>query len=561
MASLDQFRWRTFVWALSTTLGIVVSFWIVVAPTYLTNDDTTIRRDLEGLTAPAAPPTGYPLMTHSLLGWAVVTAQRIVPLHLWDVLVVSLLVCSIATTLAFTWSLSRVTSERVLAVAAVLVTIAPLLAGMQFTISATLAGIAAMTIAATELLQPAPRRAVLAAAGVLMLTGLLVRPMGATAGGLLVTALLFPLTVVDRERRRICMYRLGVAAVLLMVTAVGLAYLDDAVYALSPGWNAYHDDNWMLARIFEWGGELPSTSIESLRAQVGWSANDWELLRRFWGIDAAIHSHTKLQMLYGAWSALVDWHARAGWLVQRGATELSAATGVRLVSESVTALSVCAVVALACAGRRALAPLCGSVAIFFAACIAIEIGFKELPTRLFAPLQVALVVASLVICRMHARPTRGIVAVLGAVVAGTLFVHQAQITVASALADSRYSKRIDAQVLELLQQRPSLLVLHADSFPSEYWWRPFHTPPVQLPAIQLGLNNHHPYVQQFVEHAYRGSMLRAMCSDPSIIVVAERGRLDPVTMFMKEHYDTEVAWIPVYNGSFRAWRCSPSGGT
>jgi len=48
-----------------------------------------------------------------------------------------------------------------------------------------------------------------------------------------------------------------------------------------------------------------------------------------------------------------------------------------------------------------------------------------------------------------------------------------------------------------------------------------------------------------------------MCTDPSIIVVAERGRLAPVTLFMREHYDTEVTWIPVYDGSFRAWRCAP----
>lgn len=237
------------------------------------------------------------------------------------------------------------------------------------------------------------------------------------------------------------------------------------------------------------------------------------------------------------------------------------ATAFRLMSESVMTLGVCAVVALACAGRRAFPPLCAAVANFFAACIAIEMGFKELPTRLFAPLQVALVVASLVTCQMLARPTSRMVRMLAMTLAGGLVVYQAQTTVASAVAERRQSKDIDAQVLELLQQRPSLLVLHADSFPSEYWWRPFHTPPVRLSAIQLGLNNHHPYVQRFIQQSYRGSLLRAMCTDPSIIVVAERGRLDPVTVFMKEHYDTDVTWIPVFDGSFRAWRCSPGGGT
>src|SRR5262249_19177310 len=157
----------------------------------------------EGLAAPTATPTGYVLIAHSLLGWVVVGVQRIVPVHLWDFVVAGLFVCSIATMLAYVWSLSRTTAERVLAVVAVLVAIAPLLAGMQFTISATLAGIAAMTIAATDLLQPAPRRSVLATSGALLLAGLLVRPISATAGGLLVIALLFPVAVLDRECRKV----------------------------------------------------------------------------------------------------------------------------------------------------------------------------------------------------------------------------------------------------------------------------------------------------------------------------------------------------------------------
>jgi hypothetical protein len=110
-----------------------------------------------------------------------------------------------------------------------------------------------------------------------------------------------------------------------------------------------------------------------------------------------------------------------------------------------------------------------------------------------------------------------------------------------------------------MQLRPSLLLLHGDSFPSEFWWRPFHTPPLSLPAIQLGLNNRNPYVQRFVAHSYRDSLLRGICSDPSIIVVAEHGRLDAVTAFLKEQYGADVQWSEVYSGSFRAWRCSLAG--
>jgi hypothetical protein len=61
---------RTFVWALDATLGTLITLWVVVPPAYMTNDDTTIRRNIEGVTAPTATPTGYILMAHSLLGWA-----------------------------------------------------------------------------------------------------------------------------------------------------------------------------------------------------------------------------------------------------------------------------------------------------------------------------------------------------------------------------------------------------------------------------------------------------------------------------------------------------------
>jgi len=104
---------------------------------------------------------------------------------------------------------------------------------------------------------------------------------------------------------------------------------------------------------------------------------------------------------------------------------------------------------------------------------------------------------------------------------------------------------------------PSLLILHSDSFPSEHRWRPrpLHTPPVQLTAIQLGLNNHTPPVQRFLMRD-DPSLLSAICADSSILVTTERGRLDPVTTFMREHDHVDVEWNELYQGSFRAWRGS-----
>ena len=109
---------------------------------------------------------------------------------------------------------------------------------------------------------------------------------------------------------------------------------------------------------------------------------------------------------------------------------------------------------------------------------------------------------------------------------------------------------------ELLRLSPSLIVLHSDTFPREHWWRPFHRPPVDLPAIAIGWNNQNPLLQQFLSATGRQPLLRAMCADPSILVVAEEGRLDFVTTYLREHFNASVVWTKVMTGSFPVWRCS-----
>jgi hypothetical protein len=562
VTSLASLRGRAFIALLVSTSACIVGFWVSIPPTYLTNDDVTIRRAIEGLTAPGAAPTGYVLMAHSLLGWALAWSERLTAVHSWDVVVAGVLICSIATTLAIAWSLFDGVAARALSVVAALVITVPLLSGMQFTISATLAGTAAMTALAMELLLPAPRKSVLLASAALLFLGLLVRPMSAAAGGLLSLGLLTPVAISSPERRAIAVRRLGIAAVAVGILAGTLVYVDDALYRLSPAWDAYHQDNWMLAWFFEWGGDLPARQVEPLRAQLGWSPNDWELLRLFWGIDPTIHSHERVEALYRSWSAMVEWRDRVGWGLDRTSAELTAPTFLRLFAESRLALGICALVALAFASWRGVLATLGSTVIFYAACIGMEILFKELPTRLFAPLQVGLVLAVLITCRVLSRPTTtALLTTLCAAAAVGLLVQEVRAVVSEAVADRRQSRETDAQVLDLLQQGPSLLLLHADSFPSEHWWRPFHTPPVALSAIQLGMNNHNPYVQRFIAHSYREPLLHAVCTDPSILVVAEPGRLEPVTVFMRERYGVDVDWRAVYQGSFRVWRCSPRKGT
>jgi len=560
VTEVGHIRGRVFVAMLLSTLAVAFVFWNLIPPTYLTNDDVAIKRDLEGFMAPDGTPTGYAIWPHALLGWMLVWVQRVIPVHGWDFVVAGLVVWSVALVLTVAWSLSVDRAGRILAILATLLVVVPLFEGMQYTISATLAGGAAMLSMMMEMLLPSPRRSMLFASAALLLAGLLVRADGATVGGLMAIVLLVPLALHNRETRAVRLRWLIVAAAALALTSTTIGLLDDAIYRLSPAWADYRLD-WLATRRFlDWGSDLPANVVYALRTQIGWTANDWELLRRFWGIDPSIHSQGRLDVLFRTWPLVVDWRTRLEWFAQRAVAGITGTMFLHLVDESMRALAAVALVVIAAANRRVAAASIVAAAVFYTACIAIEVTFKELPFRLFAPLQVCFVLSILITSRILNRRASKLPTILAATIAAILVVGQARSVSSDAVARSRQSGEVDFQVSELLQLHPSLLVLHSDSFPSEFWWRPFHTPAVRLRAIQLGNENHNPYMERFLTRSYRTSLLHAICTDQSILVVGEYDRFEPVTTYMREHFDTVVEWNKAYDGSFRAWRCSPAGG-
>lgn len=553
-----RIEWRTFVVTLAATLMCVAAFWIAIPPIFLTNDDVSIRLGIEGLTVPGGTPTGFVLMAHSLLAWALVGARRMLPVHIWDLVLGALLIWSAAVvlTLAWTWG-GAVRIARVAALLAALVVLVPLVGGVQFTISSTLAGGAAMALAATEILAVRPRPAFLIMAASLLLMGLLVRPMGATAGAILTGLLLAPLALRDTSARRSRVVRLGGLIAGVAGTAALLVYLDGALYTTDAPWAAYQQNMWVMARLFEWGGDLPAGAIDRMRERAGWSPNDWEALKTFWGVDPDVHSLARIEDAYASWADVVAWQMRAQWLIRRATAHLTGATFLRLLAESAVPIAAGVALAITQARRAGLVATSALLALFVVSCLAIESGFKELPFRLFAPLQACFVLAIIIVIGTWRRPTRTAAYVPAAILLLSLVAYEARLVARQATADNEQSAAVERQIADLLQLQPSLLVLHADSFPFEHWWRPFRTPPVKLHSIQLGTTNHNPYLQAFLSISYSQGLLRAICTDPSILVVAERDRLDSVATFVREHYGMNVTWTEAYAGSFRAWRCTP----
>ncbi len=551
-------EWRIFLVTLAATLISVAAFWIAIPPIFLTNDDVSIRLGIEGLTVPGEPPTGFVLMAHSLFAWALVGVRRALPVHAWDLALGALIVWSTALALALAWTWGGVVRiARATALLAALAVLIPLVGGVQFTISSTLAGGAAMALAATEILASRPRPAFLIMAASLLFAGLLVRPMGATVGAVLTGLFLTPLAFKDALGRRSRLIRLGGLMAGVAGAAAALVYLDGALYTTDAPWAEYQRNMWIMARLFEWGGDLPAGAIDRMRERAGWSPNDWEALKTFWGVDPDVHSLARIEDAYASWADVVGWQTRLQWLMRRTVAHLTGATLLRLLVESAVPIAAGVVLAVTQARRAGLVAAAALLALFVASCLAIESGFKELPFRLLAPLQACFVLAIVIAIGTWRRQTRTAAYIPAAILLCVLVAYEAQLVARHAVADDEQSDAVERQVADLLQLQPSLLVLHADSFPFEHWWRPFRTPPVRLHSIQLGTTNHNPYLQAFLSTSYSQGLLRAICTDPSILVVGERDRLDTVATFVREHYGLHVTWTEAYAGSFRAWRCTP----
>ena len=556
--SVEPVKWRTFWVAMVTTVAITASIWTVFPPRYLTNDDVAIRLGVEGGLVPGQPPTGYVLMSHSALAWTLANLHQLLPaMPLWDLVVVGVLICALATLFALCWpAFGTGWLARCAAVASLFAAAASLLSGVQFTMSATAAGGAAVALILAEVWRAAGRRRSIAAlAGLLLVMGILVRPMAAIAGAIATAAFFVPLAAADPAGRRWRLATLAATGLAALIAFAALQYVDAALYGLDSRWDAYHRSNWVIASVNEWNLETPSHD-PAVREPVQWTTNDWNLLTTGWGVDPVLHAPDRVERAYAPQSGALGWARRLQGALGK-ASAVNSTQIAALVTQSALVLAVIGTLMLARARLSGTMAAMLAVSIFVIYCVAVEAGFKVVPLRLLAPLQVCLTVAAVISIGALRRAPSPVVSVLGVSVVVALAIYQAELVLRDLAADLRHTEQVEKEVLELAAAEPSLLVLHLDAFPSEHWWRPFRHPPAALPTVRLGGNNQNPQLQDFLSKTGRQPLLRAVCQDPSIIVVAHPERLLPATIYMQEHYDTAVSWTQVREGSLRAWRCAP----
>jgi len=553
-----RFRWATFGVSLAFVVCATALLWIWLPPAYDTNDDVTIRRVLEGTRVPGQPPTGFALLPHAALGWALVAIRYAWPsAYAWDLTVTGTLVWGMAVFLSLAWqAFSASVVLRLSATIVVLAAMLPLVGSVQYTISATLAGGAATALAWSELEGEGPRRpAVLAMAVALLVFGLLVRSGGAMAGAFAVLACLMPRAILAGRGSMRTIAGLAVGSVAL---SAALYAADLVLYKMRPEWDAYREMNELVTALFDWNWQalLPSAvDVTGMRKSVGWTASDWTMLEQAWAVTPERFSVRSVREFYEATvghltpmdygSAAVD----RLWLFDR-------ANWLERLNEAWPALLGVALVIAVCSRARDRRVTLAVVMFFAVYCLAVQIGFKSLPFRLLAPMVACFVCVALSTARLRPLGWKSAAFVLVMVLA--LGVYQAQAVFAAMAANHRHSLQVDAEGAALAALQPSLVVIHRDRFPEEHWLRPFHTPRVRLLTIRLGRNNQNPQLLSFFRASGLSTFPWAICDDPSVFVVSESGRLDPLTTDLQERAGRTVIWKPVFKGSFTAWQCLPA---
>jgi hypothetical protein len=423
--------------------------------------------------------------------------------------------------------------------------------------SAALAGGAAIAIAILEASAVSPaRRSVLVMAAALLLLALLVRPMAATAGALGMAIALLPLAAAADFSRRRRLALLGIVGLAIGLSSAAVLFVDAVAYGADPGWADYHRYNWMFARLFEWGDGLSEAQVDAVRASVQWSPNDWAMLNRWWGVDPQIHGIDRVTKAYDATAAVAGGD---GWLasVRAPLDALGRADPRRIATASVPVLAASVAVLGAFANLRGALAGLFVLGLFGAFCMGVEAAFKELPFRLLAPLQAIPLTAVVVTAGAMSRRASVVLPLIALSIALAIAADHVVDIVREARADRGTAAELHREVAAVAALKPSLVIRHADSFPSERWWRPFQRPSIDLVTIPVAENNQSPLLQRFLSVTDRQPLVRAMCADPSILVISEPGRLALATTYYREHLGGEMTWARVFDGSFDAWRCAP----
>jgi len=515
------------------------------SPFYQTNDDVTMRLLAEGHFVPAGKPVPFLLFINVVIGKVLTIAYRLMPGVPWYDLVLGASLTAAAAALVVVWIGSGQRREVLWTVILAVFFLLPAFVSVQFSIvglTCSAAGIALLVHAAVE---PGPRRLHAIFGTALFVWGSLIRFEGAVLMAIEGVVLALPLLFGGPSRRRVLLFPAAALVLTMSFFAV-----DRIAYNRSGGWSRFHEFDTLRRRGVDYlvPEQITPPVLARLRAETGWSENDFLLFSGWYFTDPAVYSMARARKAAGIFGGQV-WSAARVNAAARDA-------GTFLIRMRWTFLLL---------GLFVLArgPSFSLIVHFFATTLTIvvlvgvvSVISKTPPPRIYWPMLI-LAATMLTIAARRDEPAprlwqTAIAAVLGLFVAGHSLpaLHRTSEARRAAAANAR------RDVAELRRIDARLFIIHGNAFPYEDYWRPLHPAPPPFAFIGLGMTDQTPPVQDALRETASIDVAWSLCSDPSLILIAWDSIPPMLSRYVLEHRGAAVRFEPVFRGECMiSWRC------
>jgi hypothetical protein len=515
------------------------------SPFYQTNDDVTMRLLAEGHFVPGGKPVPFLLFINVVIGKMLAIAYTLMPAVPWYDLVLGASLTAAAAALVVVWTGSGQRRDVLWTVILAVFFLLPAFVSVQFSIvglTCSAAGIALLVHAAVE---PIPSRLHPILGAALFVWGSLIRFEGAVLMAIEGTVLALPL-LFAAPRRRALLLPVGAALVLMMA----LFAADRIAYNRSGGWSGFHAFDALRRRGVDYlvPEQITPSVLARLRAETGWSENDFLLFSGWYFTDPAVYSMVKVRKAADIFGGQV-WSAARLNAAARDA-------GTFLIRMRWTFLLLGLFVLARGASSRLNLYFLGTTLTIVVLVGVVSVISKTPPPRVYWPMLI-LAATMLTIAARRAEPAPhlwqpAVAAVLG------LFVAAHSLPALHRTSEARRAAAANAQrdAAELQQIGARLFIIHGNAFPYEDYWRPLHPAPPPFAFIGLGLTDQTPPVQDALRKMASVDVAWSLCSDPGLVLIAWDPIPPMLSRYVLEHRGATVRFEPVFRGEgVNAWRC------
>jgi len=521
------------------------------SPFYQTNDDVTMRLLAEGHFVPEGAPVPFLLFINIVIGWMLATAYTLLPGVPWYDLLLGASLIAAAAALVVVWIGSGRRRDVLWAVILAVYFLLPAFVSVQFTIAGltcSAAGIALLVSAAAE---PRTRRSHAIFGTALFVWGSLIRFQGAALMAIEGAALSLPLLLVAlrgpeaRARRRALLLSASMAAVLMMTFFAA----DRIAYKRARGWEDFHEFNALRARMSDFitSEQVTPPALARLRAETGWSENDFVLFVGWFFTDPTVYSLANVRKAAAVFDDEVRFplRLRSAWQ-DAGAFLLNMRWAFVIMGAFV----------LGRAGPRLIVFFLGTTLTIVVLFGVVSFLLKAPPQRVYWPMLI-LGATMLTIAARREEPSPRAWQTLAAIAVAILVTGRSLQTLHS-ISNARKRAAGDARrdVVGLRQTGARLIIIQGNAFPFESYWQPLHTPAAPFPFVSLGVTNQTPPVQAALRRYASTDVAWSLCSDPALILITWDAVTPLLAQSVLDHHGAAVRFEPVFRSELASgWRC------